>query len=222
MKKKSILSVILVAFCMLTVISLAACGTKTVKQIKNDYGAVVEGGGFRRGMTLVTNTIENDSEKAKEVVELINNMAYNKESDMKIYDIFVSDDGKEIQPDGKVKITIPAPFESESGYITFHIRSNNVVEALKTDYEDGNISFETDSFSTFILTPKLPDAAAGKSTLRLFRSGEGGNLNVWVDNENKSAPSTSYENDIECGIYSEIMLSAYIFNSDTHDFIGWY
>ena len=222
MKKKIILSVILIAFCMLAIISLAACNSKTVKQLKNDFGAVLEGGGFEKGMSLVTDTIEDNSEKAREVVELIKDMLYDSEGGMKIYDIFVAKDGKEVQPNEKVKITLPAPFESESGYITFHIRSNNIVEALKTVYEDGNISFETDCFSIFVVAPKDPEANAAKSTLKILRSGEGGNLNVWVNGEERSTASLSYENRIECDMYSTIMLSAYIFTPDTHDFIGWY
>ena len=224
MKKKlhMILSMIFTAMlCMALCFAFAGC-SKAPVQLQNELGALLEGGGFEKGSSLVTDLIETTGEKGQEIISLLEGQNYDKNGEISIYDIFVAKDGNEVQPNGKVKITLPAPFESESGYITFHIRSNNIVEALKTVYEDGNISFETDSFSTFVVTPKDPEATAAKSTLKILRSGDGGNLNVRVNGEERSTASLAYENRIECDMYSTIMLSAYIFTPDTHDFIGWY
>ena len=223
MKKKlhMILSMIFTAMlCMALCFAFAGC-SKAPVQLQNELGALLEGGGFEKGSSLVTDLIETTGEKGQEIISLLEGQNYDKDGEVSIYDIFVAKDGNEVQPNGKVKITLPAPFESESGYITFHIRSNNIVEALKTVYEDGNISFETDSFSTFVVTPKDPEATAAKSTLKILRSGDGGNLNVRVNGEERSTASLAYENRIECDMYSTIMLSAYIFTPDTHDFIGW-
>ena len=224
MKKKlhMISSVIcIVMLCVALCFAFAGC-SKTSVQLQNELGALLEGGGFEKGSSLVTDLIETAGEKGQEIISLLEGQNYDKDGEVSIYDIFVAKDGKEVQPNEKVKITLPAPFESESGYITFHIRSNNIVEALKTVYENGNISFETDSFSTFVVTPKDPEATAAKSTLKILRSGDGGNLNVRVNGEERSTASLAYENRIECDMYSTIMLSAYIFTPDTHDFIGWY
>ena len=227
MKKKlhMISSVIcIVMLCVALCFAFAGC-SKTSVQLQNELGALLEGGGFEKGSSLVTDLIETAGEKGQEIISLLEGQNYDKDGEVSIYDIFVAKDGKEVQPNEKVKITLPAPFESESGYITFHIRSNNIVEALKTVYEDGNISFETDSFSTFVVTPKDPEATAAKSTLRILFSGDGGNLDVLVNGVNgvnRSIDSMFYENQIECDIYSDIMLWANIFSPETHDFIGWY
>ena len=227
MKKKlhMISSVIcIVMLCVALCVAFAGC-SKTSVQLQNELGALLEGGGFEKGSSLVTDLIETAGEKGQEIISLLEGQNYDKDGEVSIYDIFVAKDGKEVQPNEKVKITLPAPFESESGYITFHIRSNNIVEALKTVYEDGNISFETDSFSTFVVTSKDPEATAAKSTLRILFSGDGGNLDVLVNGVNgvnRSIDSMFYENQIECDIYSDIMLWANIFSPETHDFIGWY
>ena len=224
MKKKlhMISSVIcIVMLCVALCFSFAGC-SKTSVQLQNELGALLEGGGFEKGSSLVTDLIETAGEKGQEIISLLEGQNYDKDGEVSIYDIFVAKDGKEVQPNEKVKITHPAPFESESGYITFHIRSNNIVEALKTVYENGNISFETDSFSTFVVTSKDPEATAAKSTLRILCSGDGGNLDVLVNGVNRSIDSMFYENQIECDIYSDIMLWANIFNPETNDFIGWY
>lgn len=227
MKKKlhMISSVIyIVMLCVALCFAFAGC-SKTSVQLQNELGALLEGGGFEKGSSLVTDLIETAGEKGQEIISLLEGQNYDKDGEVSIYDIFVAKDGKEVQPNEKVKITLPAPFESESGYITFHIRSNNIVEALKTVYENGNISFETDSFSTFVVTSKDPEATAAKSTLRILFSGDGGNLDVLVNGVNgvnRSIDSMFYENQIECDIYSDIMLWANIFSPETHDFIGWY
>ena len=227
MKKKlhMISSVIcIVMLCVALCVAFAGC-SKTSVQLQNELGALLEGGGFEKGSSLVTDLIETAGEKGQEIISLLEGQNYDKDGEVSIYDIFVAKDGKEVQPNEKVKITLPAPFESESGYITFHIRSNNIVEALKTVYENGNISFETDSFSTFVVTSKDPEATAAKSTLRILFSGDGGNLDVLVNGVNgvnRSIDSMFYENQIECDIYSDIMLWANIFSPETHDFIGWY
>lgn len=211
----------IVMLCVALCFAFAGC-SKTSVQLQNELGALLEGGGFEKGSSLVTDLIETAGEKGQEIISLLEGQNYDKDGEVSIYDIFVAKDGKEVQPNEKVKITLPAPFESESGYITFHIRSNNIVEALKTVYENGNISFETDSFSTFVVTPKDPEATAAKSTLRILCSGDGGNLDVLVNGVNRSIDSMFYENQIECDIYSDIMLWANIFSPETHDFIGWY
>ena len=227
MKKKlhMISSVIcIVMLCVALCFAFAGC-SKTSVQLQNELGALLEGGGFEKGSSLVTDLIETAGEKGQEIISLLEGQNYDKDGEVSIYDIFVAKDGKEVQPNEKVKITLPAPFESESGYITFHIGSNNIVEALKTVYENGNISFETDSFSTFVVTSKDPEATAAKSTLRILFSGDGGNLDVLVNGVNgvnRSIDSMFYENQIECDIYSDIMLWANIFSPETHDFIGWY
>lgn len=55
-----------------------------------------------------------------------------------------------MQPGGKVKITMPKPFEAD-GYVTYHVKDDNTVEELATTADGNNIYFETASFSYFVV-----------------------------------------------------------------------
>ena len=57
-------------------------------------------------------------ETGKNVIALLEEKEYAKEGEVRIFDISVVKDGSKVQPSGKVKVTVPAPFESESGYVT--------------------------------------------------------------------------------------------------------
>lgn len=67
-----------------------------------------------------------------------------------VFDISVSKNGEKVQPGGKVKITMPKPFESD-GYVTYHVKGDNTVEELATTADGNNIYFETTSFSYFVV-----------------------------------------------------------------------
>ena len=133
--------------------AMTACN-KTVDKLTSELGVVIEGE-FDKGAQLVTEPVEVTGEKGKNVIALLEEKEYAKEGEVRIFDISVVKDGSKVQPSGKVKVTVPAPFESESGYVTFHIKDDNSVEELKTTYSDGKISFETDSFSYFVVTEAL-------------------------------------------------------------------
>ncbi|MGN1077051.1 MAG: hypothetical protein ACI4ST_00910, partial [Candidatus Gallimonas sp.] len=147
-KKRSMLFA--AALCFVLCFAFAGCNKAPV-QLQNEQGALLEGGGFEKGSTLVTDLIETTGEKGREIVALLEEQTYAKDGEVSIYDIFVAKDGSEVQPNGKVKITLPAPFESENGYVTFHVKDDDSVETLETTYAEGKISFETESFSYFVV-----------------------------------------------------------------------
>ena len=62
----------------------------------------------------------------------------------------LSKNGEKVQPNGKVKVTMLKPFESD-GYVTYHIKVDNTVEELKTTVDGNKIYFETTSFSYFVV-----------------------------------------------------------------------
>ena len=70
---------------------------------------------------------------------------------VKTAEIYVSKDDKKIQPDGKVKVTIPITEIDSDNYFVFHIKENNSVEKLIPTLLEGQISFETSSFSYFAI-----------------------------------------------------------------------
>jgi hypothetical protein len=136
---------------------LTACGgNKTVDQLTNELGALLEGGNFKEGSVLNLNKIEMTEEKATEILGKLedNGITIDDESKAYIYDIFVTKDDAEVQPDGTVKVTIPAPADEKAeGYNVYHIKDNGVIESIPATYADGKVTFETDSFSVHILVP---------------------------------------------------------------------
>ena len=158
MKKKSLLVTILLLLITVFAFSLTACNNEvgTLETLKNEYGIVVDGGSFEEGSTLVSNEIVATTEEAEEVLAAISEQNYNKDSSVYIFDIYVTKDGKEIQPDGKVKVSIPVPNVEVDNYLVFHVKSDNSVESLVPTVADGKISFETSSFSYFVIAEAAP------------------------------------------------------------------
>ncbi|MBE5732881.1 MAG: hypothetical protein E7353_07625, partial [Clostridiales bacterium] len=153
MKKKSLFTTILLLLIAVFAFSLTACNNEvgTLETLKNEYGIVVDGGSFEEGSTLVSNEIVATTEEAEEVLAAIAEQNYNKDGSVYIFDIYVMKDGKEVQPDGKVKVSIPVPNVEVDNYLVFHIKSDNSVESLVPTVADGKISFETSSFSYFVI-----------------------------------------------------------------------
>ena len=153
MKKKSLLVTILLLLIAVFAFPLTACNNEvgTLETLKNEYGIVVDGGSFEEGSTLVSNEIVATTEEAAEVLAAIAEQNYNKDGSVYIFDIYVTKDGKEVQPNGKVKVSIPVPNVQVDNYLVFHVKDDNSVEKLVPTVADGKISFETSSFSYFVI-----------------------------------------------------------------------
>lgn len=152
--KKNFKSLVFLFLMMITFsFVLTACNDQPVilDSLQNEYGVVIEGGKFEEGSTLVTNSVTTTSDEGKEVLEILSAQDYNKEGNIYIFDIYVSKDDKKIQPDGKVKVTIPITEIDSDNYFVFHIKDNNSVEKLIPTLLEGQISFETSSFSYFAI-----------------------------------------------------------------------
>ena len=141
MKKKSLLVTILLLLITVFAFSLTACNNEvgTLESLQNEYGIVVDGGSFEEGSTLVSNEIVATTEEAAEVLTAIADQNYNKDGNVYIFDIYVTKDGKEVQPNGKVKVSIPVPNVQVDNYLVFHIKSDNSVESLVPTVADGKI-----------------------------------------------------------------------------------
>ena len=140
-----------VALISVFALTLSACGGNSLNKLQQN-GVFAEGT-FEQGVTLAADLLEKTDEKFLGAVEKLAEKALDDEK-LAIYDISLLKDNAKIQPNGKVKITMPAPFESETGYITYHI-SGETVEELITAYADGKISFETEGFSCFAVSAKV-------------------------------------------------------------------
>jgi len=158
--KKRLLIVILVLVTVFA-FSLTACKKEsdTLESLQNDYGIVVEGGGFEKGSTLVSNEIAATAEAAMDVLSAIADQNYKKDGNVRIFDIYVTKDGEKVQPDGKVKVSIPIHNASVDNYLVFHVKEDNTVENLVPTVADGKISFEVSSFSYFVIAEAVPAPA---------------------------------------------------------------
>lgn len=72
---------------------------------------------------------------------------------MYVFELSVEADGVKVQPNGKVKVTIPVS-DDLTGYDVLHIKGNGTVERLSVAYKNGTAIFETDGFSKFVFVKK--------------------------------------------------------------------
>ena len=224
MKKFWLITLSLVMAVMLC-FGLASCGNVTVEQLQNELGALLEGGNFEEGSILNLNEIEITAEKAAEIFEKLeeNGISINDETKTYIYDIFVSKNNAEVQPDGKVKVTVPMPAdEKATGYNVYHMKDNGAIEAIPSTYKDGKVSFETDSFSWYVFTPTYNYVNVNVHFMgNLY---VGCNLSDGVTIHSSYKPLTEYSPVVSKGTYlvgEETTLELQI-NHQNHTFLGWY
>ena len=158
MKNKSLLVTIILLLIAVFAFSLTACNKEgnTLESLENEYGIIVDGGGFEEGSVLVSKEIAATAEEAAEVLAAISDQNYNKDGSVHIFDIYVTKDGEKVQPDGKVTVSIPIPNTGVDNYLVFHIKADNSLENLAPTVADGKISFETSSFSYFVIAEAAP------------------------------------------------------------------
>lgn len=148
MKKKSLLFFAL-ALALSLCLTLVACGDKNgeVSKLTAESGITADGV-FESGSALSSIHHSADSEQGKAAMSVIDK-PYDS-ARVAVFDITLTKDGEKVQPGGKVKITMPKPFEAD-GYVTYHVKDDNTVEELATTADGNNIYFETASFSYFVV-----------------------------------------------------------------------
>lgn len=148
----------LIAFVLVLVLGviLVACGNKggggdntatTVNELTAESG-VSASGTFEGGSKLKAEAHAAESEKGRTAISAIDKPYDN--ARVAVFDITLTKGGEKVQPSGKVKITMPKPFEADE-YVTYHVKGD-VVEELETAVVGDKISFETTSFSYFVIT----------------------------------------------------------------------
>ena len=149
MKTKSLLFFVL-ALALSLCLALVACGDKgnAATELGSDSGVSVVGV-FDNGSTLSATIHATDSEQGKTAISAIDK-PYDS-TKVAVFDIALIKGDEKVQPNGKVKVTLPKPFESEHGYVTYHIKDDNTVEELATTVDGNNLTFETTSFSYFVV-----------------------------------------------------------------------
>ena len=147
--KKKYLILLTLAFALTLCLALVACGDKNggVKKLTAENGITADGV-FEKDSALNTIYHSSESEQGKTAISAIDK-PYDS-AKVAVFDITLTKDGEKVQPGGKVKITMPKPFESDA-YVTYHVKNDNRVEELVTTIDGNKISFETTSFSCFIV-----------------------------------------------------------------------
>lgn len=120
---------------------------KEVNELTAESG-VSASGTFEGGSALKAEAHAADSEKGRAAISAIDKP--HDSTKVAVFDITLTKGGEKVQPNGKVKITMPKPFEADN-YVTYHIKGD-VVEELETAVVGDKISFETTSFSYFVIT----------------------------------------------------------------------
>ena len=148
MKKKTF-TIFVLALVTSLFFAAAGCGNDvgSVNKLTAENGVTAEGT-FEKDFELKTERYAADSEQGKAAIS-----AVNKPYDgarVAVFDIALTKGGEKAQPGGKVKITMPKPFESD-GYVTYHVKDDNTAEELKTTVDGNNIYFETTGFSYFVV-----------------------------------------------------------------------
>ena len=131
-------------------------GCKGLEQLTSELGISIEGGNFDKGSILNIDKLGITEEQAEEIFETLDELGIGIEDKAKsyIYDIFVTKKDKEVQPDGTVKVTIPAPTDEKAeDYNVYHVKDNGAVESVPSTFKDNKITFETDSFSYYVVVP---------------------------------------------------------------------
>ena len=148
MKKKSLLFLAL-ALALSLCLALVACGDKNggTNKLTAESGITADGV-FESGSALSSVHHSTDSEQGKAAIAAIDK-PYDS-ARVAVFDLTLTKGGEKVQPSGKVKITMPKPFEAD-GYVTYHVKGDNTAEELETAVVGDNIHFETTSFSYFVV-----------------------------------------------------------------------
>lgn len=138
--------------------SCSSC-TKIMNELKSESGVTLVGGNFEKQAKLITEKLQATDENVQQSIERLPDEFQTYEgSDLVAMDISVESKGVKVQPDGKVKVSVPTPIEGVTKYWVFHIKNEKEVEQLEAEFKDGKLTFETDSFSMFIFI----DAESGE------------------------------------------------------------
>ncbi len=97
-------------------------------------------------------TIEKEDNSAFENIVLNVDLLSMVEDEI-VYDITLTNNGVEVQPDGAVIVKIPVPATMEPDQIkVYHLSENGNYTNMNAEYIDGYMVFTTDHFSQYVLT----------------------------------------------------------------------
>ncbi len=133
-----------------------------VNKLIADSGATVEGVEFPSDAVL-TCTLITDAQQKSAALNKLTNQNYNKEANTYVLDISILKDGSKIQPSGRVTVKVPVSslnIDTTKDYVLFHI-NGETVDTINVTIANGVLSFETSSFSEFVLAEKAHEHTFG-------------------------------------------------------------
>ena len=213
--------VLVIAITLGLVFGLRSCG-KPAASLTNENGTVIEGGEFEKGSVLNVDKIENTAADADTVIAKIeaSGVAIKDTENVYIYDISVTKNDVEVQPSGKVKVTVPAPNdEKATGYDVYHLKANGETEKLPATLADGKISFETESFSPFAFVPTYNYVYFEYTSMLYVGASHVDFGSVTVNGKKMSSFDQAQANKIARGKMVELEVSSV---NDEYTFIGWF
>lgn len=120
------------------------------------------------GVQLVINGEDYDGDVSVDVTSVFDGTSFNlinaavNNTQSVIFDITMSVDGDESQPNGTlvVRIPMPAGFDAEHSFV-YHVNSKTgVIEKMPSHVEDGYIVFETTHFSYYAVVEETPECVS--------------------------------------------------------------
>lgn len=123
-------------------------GTIPDENTVKDKATGITVSGVEEGVALSVKAVNKDQQTAieEQVKKLLGNT-----KGIKIFDISLLKDGKEVQPGAPVKVTIPIPEGFGTNLKLYHQNEKGVLEAVNISVKDSNVSFEAKSFSPYVL-----------------------------------------------------------------------
>lgn len=88
-----------------------------------------------------------------------------------VYDITLTKDGKAVQPNGKVTVKIPVSAELGKKANVYRQETNGKYTNMKASYKDGFMVFETEHFSTYVVTTENLDKAVTNTSVKSPNTG---------------------------------------------------
>lgn len=123
-------------------------GVETEKIVLKDKNTGITVSGVEKGVELVVKSLSKEQQTAiEEKVEKIDGET----KGIKVFDISLLKDGKEIQPVTPVIVTIPLPEGFSTNVKLYHQNEQGVLEPIDISVKDSTISFEAKSFSPYVL-----------------------------------------------------------------------
>ncbi|MEG0486038.1 MAG: hypothetical protein RR576_11380 [Oscillospiraceae bacterium] len=123
-----------------------------------------------KGVKLIANEINEENqkdfmEKAKSSIQIIGEELDGTVGKIAMFDISLELNGKKIQPNGKVQITIAVPkgFDGKK-IVVFYVSDDGKAEKLEAIVKDGKIIFETDHFSYYSIVELTVEKEAPSSS----------------------------------------------------------